>query len=80
MKTATLREKLHELINNVSDKNLPLVYQAIDSAVSPASNWWEDKNVIREFDDRIKSWLDNEKIGYSMDDIDQEINKRKKIK
>jgi len=78
MSTTGLREKLHILINKVSDEDLPLVYQAVDTVVTSASNWWENKDIIREFDGRVQSWIDNETSGYSMADIDQEINNRKK--
>ncbi|SEN00705.1 hypothetical protein SAMN05216436_11086 [bacterium A37T11] len=76
MNTSTLREKLHQLINNASDENLPSIYQAVDAAAVAGINWWENKDVIREFDDRVKSWLDRGEVGYTMDDIDNEINKR----
>ncbi|MCT1526838.1 hypothetical protein [Sphingobacterium hotanense] len=78
MNSKRLREKLHQLINTVSDENLPLVFQAVDTAVAPSSNWWENKDVICEFDSRVKSWLENGEKGYSMEDIDKEIIKRKK--
>lgn len=77
MKATGLSEKLHQLINSISDEELPLVYNAVGNAVAPLSNWWENKDVIREFDSRVKSWLDNGEIGFSMDDIEKEINNRK---
>lgn len=73
MKATRLREKLHQLINSVSDENLPLVYNAVGNAVAPSSNWWENKDVIRELDARIKSWFENGEVGFSMADIEKEI-------
>lgn len=78
MNATRLREKLHKLISTASDENLPLIYQAVDTAVAPSTNWWENKDIIREFDSRVKSWLENGETGYSVEDIDKEINKRKK--
>lgn len=77
MNTAVLREKIHQLINNASDESLQIIYQTLGTVVSPAKNWWEDKNIIREFDSRVKSWLTNDETGYSLEDIDEEIKKRK---
>ncbi len=78
MNTAALREKLHQLINNASDENLPVIYQAMNTATTPITNWWDNKDIIREFDDRVKSWLDGGEAGYSLDDIDNEIRRRRK--
>ncbi len=57
MNTIALREELHQLINNVSDENLPSVYQAVDTVITSPSNWWENKDIIRDFDSRVRSWL-----------------------
>lgn len=77
MDTVILRERLHQLINSASDESLPMIYHAVGIAVAPAKNWWEDKDIISEFDERVESWLINDEAGYSMEDIDLEISRRK---
>jgi hypothetical protein len=69
MNTAVIREKLHQIINNASDEKLEAIYQLMDTLSSPTKKWWEDENVIREFDGRVEDWLRDEQKSYSMKDI-----------
>lgn len=78
MNASLIREKLHQIINNASDEKLEEIYHMIDKPTTPYKNWWENKEVIREFDERVKDWVQDEQKGYSLLDIDQEIAKRKK--
>lgn len=78
MNASLIREKLHQIIDNASDEKLEEIYHMIDTPPAPHQNWWENKEVICEFDERVKEWVQDEQKGYSLLDIDQEIAKRKK--
>ncbi len=72
MNTGLLREKLHQIINTASDEKVKEIYQMIDKGALPYKDWWKNKQIIREFDERVKDWIQDEQKGYSLLDIDRE--------
>ncbi|MBA3987228.1 MAG: hypothetical protein H0X63_11805 [Flavobacteriales bacterium] len=77
MDTIQIRQKLHKLIEDAGQEKLEAFYEALCSIDKPAVFWWEDKNVLRELDSRIESWVEEKEAVYTLEDIDREIAIRK---
>jgi len=77
MDTLKIREKLHKLIDDADEDKLDALYKAMKSIDLPTVSWWEDANLINEFDSRIHSWVEEKGTAYTLEDLDREIAKRK---
>jgi hypothetical protein len=77
MDAIKIRKKLHKLIDDAGEEKLEALYEAMCSVDRPVVSWWEDKNVLRELDSRVASWVEEKAAVYTLKDIDREIALRK---
>ncbi|MCO6497879.1 MAG: hypothetical protein J5I50_09475 [Chitinophagaceae bacterium] len=78
MDTATIRKKLHDYIRTADDKKVKAIYTMLEDTIEAETNWWEDKRIVSELEERYRAWNTGEEKGYLMSDIDKEVIRLKK--
>ena len=78
MTTATIREKLHDYINNADDKKIKALYTVLDGDIEKTYTWWEDEEFVKELDRRCAALDSGEDKGYSWEEVKK--NARNSIK
>lgn len=79
MDTATLKQKLHDYINTAEDKKLEAIYTILENEIEEG-NWWDDKELMAELDDREAESLRDDVKTYSLDEaVDMARQSLKKV-
>lgn len=77
MDTTAIREKLHRLIEDAADENLAALFDAFRVLENTPSPWWKDPETIKELDDRLKNYVAEQELTYTLEDVDNELKSRK---
>ncbi len=79
-KNAAIRNKLYDYIRVADDKKLHAIYHLLEDEIKQTSEWWKDKALLKELDKSYKALLDGSDKGYTLEELDQSINKLRKAK
>ena len=80
MTTTAIRTKLFDYIKVANDKKIKAIYTILENEISETENWWNDKNFIKELDQRFADWETGKDNGYTLSEVKNEILKRKTAK
>ena len=69
MTTATIREKLHDLIDTADDKHVKAVYSIFEDEMAEKYDPREDKAFVREIDQRIKDFESGKVKGIPWEEV-----------
>ncbi|WP_460684636.1 hypothetical protein [Niabella aquatica] len=78
MSTATIRERLYDYIRVADDKKVRAIYAMLEDTIVEDLEWWNNQAVVEELQKRYEAWDSGKEKGYSMSDIDRDIEKLKK--
>ena len=78
MTTATIREKLHDYINNADDKKIKALYTVLDGEIEKTYNWWEDEEFVKELEKEHKDIVQGKAKTYTAVELDAELNRLRK--
>ncbi|RYY36754.1 MAG: hypothetical protein EOP46_05310 [Sphingobacteriaceae bacterium] len=54
MTTTDIRERLKSYIDYADDKKVQAIYTMVEEEINERYNWWDDKALLKELDNRIK--------------------------
>ena len=80
MTTIAVREKLYDYIRIADDKKIKAIYMMLEDEITEQVEWWKDKVFVKELDKRYKNWESGKEKGYTLSEIDAEIEQLKKKK
>ncbi|BAU55455.1 addiction module protein [Mucilaginibacter gotjawali] len=69
MTTATIREKLHGLIDTADDKQVKAVYSIFEDQIAEKYDPWEDEDFLRELKSRLDDIENGNDEGLSWDEV-----------
>lgn len=78
MSTETIRERLYDYIRVADDKKVRAIYAMLEDTIVEDLEWWNNQAVVEELQKRYEAWDSGKEKGYSMADIDRDIEKLKK--
>lgn len=73
MKTAAIREKLHDYINIADDEKVKAIYTLVEEQITPAYDWAGDKEFVAELDERLDKLNSGEDPGRKWSEIEKSI-------
>ena len=77
MSTTTIRNKLIQYIQVADNDHLKALYTLLEDRIEQDLPWFEKVELIQEFTSRYENWKKGQEKGYSISDIDAEIEKIK---
>ncbi|MFM7431373.1 MAG: addiction module protein [Flammeovirgaceae bacterium] len=78
--TLAIRHKLYDYIRVADDKKLSAIYHLLESEIEQTQEWWKDKEVIRELDQRYKALEDGTDKGFTLEELKSSVTKLRKKK
>jgi hypothetical protein len=75
MSSAAIRNKLYDYIRVADDKKLHAIYNLLENEIEQTTEWWKDKDFIKELDDRTKALDNGTDKGYTIDQLEEFIGK-----
>lgn len=80
MTTTTLRNKLHDFINNADDERVKAVYSIFEEELTEKYDHWEDKDFLAEIENRIKDYENGKTAGVPWEEVQQIVKNRLQLK
>lgn len=69
MKIASIKEKLHNFVDTADEKQLADLYLFIENEFAEKYDWWEDKALVAEMDQRVKDFESGKTKGISWEEV-----------
>lgn len=73
--SAAIRHKLYDYIRVADDKKLQAIYNLLEEEIEQTADWWKDKEVIRELDNRYQALENGTDKGFSIESLQDSIDK-----
>ncbi len=80
MTTAAIRHKLYDYIRVADDKKLHAIYNLLESDIEKAPEWWKDKALMAELEDRYQAMETGKEKVYTIEELEISINLHKRKK
>lgn len=77
MDTSTIRQKLYEYIRVADDKKVKAIYTIIESDLDELYEWWNDKDLMSELDQRSADFKSGKDKGQSRVEVKNQLLKSK---
>lgn len=74
MKSAELREKLHNYIDTAQEKKLKAIYTMVEEEINETNNLWENEEFVAELERREKGYLDGTAKTYTLKETIAGVN------
>lgn len=75
-----IRTRLYDYIRIADDKKLHAIYQLLEPQIEEPYEWWKDKKILAEFDERCKALETGEDKGFTLDELEISIKKLRQEK
>ena len=72
---AAIRTRLYDYIRSADDKQLHAIYQLLAPQIEDMYEWWKDKKLLAEFDERSKALESGADKGFTLEELDASIEK-----
>ncbi len=72
-KATAIRARLYDYIRVADDKKLNAIYSLLKPQFDANYEWWNDKNLIAEFDERSKALESGADKGFTLDELAKSI-------
>lgn len=80
MTTATIREKLHGLIDTADDEQVKAVYSIFEDQIAEKYDPWEDEAFVKEMDQRVTDFETGKDKGVSWEEVKLKARLRRQPK
>ena len=75
MNTTTIRQKLFEYIRTADDKKIKAIYTIVENDIDQVNEWWDDKKLLAEIDQRATDLKTGKDVGISWADFKDGLTK-----
>ena len=75
MSNSTIRHKLYDYIRVADDKKLHAIYNLLENEIEQTNEWWKDKLVTLELDNRYQALENGSDKGFTVEQIEQSVSK-----
>ncbi len=76
----TIRTRLYDYIRIADDKKLQAIYHLLEPQIETAAEWWKDKEILADFDERSKALETGTDNGVTLDELELSIKKLRQEK
>jgi len=73
MKPLTIRERLYDYIRVADDKKIKAIYNLLETDITKTVEWWLDKVVVPDLDNRYKKWQAGKEKGYTLEELQRQL-------
>ena len=80
MTAATIRTRLYDYIRIADDKKLQAIYHLLEPQTGNDYEWWNDKQLIAEFDERCAALESGADKGFTLEELEVSIGKLRQEK
>ena len=80
MTTTAIRTRLYDYIRIADEKKLQAIYNLLGPQIDESYEWWKDKQLLAEVDERSRALESGEDKGFTLDELDASINKLRQEK
>ena len=74
-RATAIRTTLYDYIRTADEKKLDAIYQLLGPQIEESYEWWKDKKLLEEFDDRCKALESGADKGFTLDELEVSIQK-----
>jgi recombinational DNA repair protein RecR len=78
--TLAIRHKLYDYIRVADDKKLSAIYHLLENDIEQTQEWWKDKAITQELDQRYKALEDGTDKGFTLEEVKSSVSKLRKKK
>lgn len=78
--TLAIRHKLYDYIRVADDKKLSAIYHLLENDIEQTQEWWKDKAITQELDQRYKALEDGTDKGFTLEELKSSLSKLRKKK
>ncbi len=75
-----IRAKLYDYIRVADDRKLSAIYSLLEPQLDANYEWWNDKKLIAEFDERSKALESGADKGFTLDELATSIQQLRQQK
>ena len=79
MTITAIREKLQDYIKTADDKKIKAIFTLVENDMQKEVEWWENKEFVAELNERVDNCINGSEKGYTMEEINAEIENRKYV-
>jgi len=79
MTITAIREKLQDYIKTADDKKIKAIFTLVENDMQKEVEWWENKEFVEELNERVDNCINGSEKGYTMEEINAEIENRKYV-
>ena len=79
MTITAIREKLQDYIKTADEKKIKAIFTLVENDLQKEVEWWENKEFVAELNERVDNCINGIEKGYTIDEINAEIEKRKYV-
>ena len=74
MTITAIRERLYSYIKEADDEKIQNIYDLFEDQMTPATDWWEDKEFVAELDERVRRYKAGIDRAYTWNEIETSIS------
>jgi hypothetical protein len=78
MTTATIRERLYDIIRVADDKKIEALYTLLEDQIAPSVDWSDDEEFVAEMDERYRRWEEGIDKGLTIEEVKASLAQVKK--
>ena len=79
MTITAIREKLQDYIKTADDKKIKAIFTLVENDIDKEVEWYVNKEFVAELNERVDNCINGIEKGYTIDEINTEIENRKYV-